>query len=168
MKRALSALPALEGDAIGVSLEACASLEDQAPTGETPLDDEATNDALHVEEVGGPPPRSRRHSLALFGALRTRPLEKMILSSYVKPLEWSRPAVDAPTPDYEAARLLVRKCNPFDMRDSSITHLCNFYPHIFPFPSYLDKGSYQRVAEDRMYIPNHDFNETDELVWSDL
>ena len=49
--------------------------------------------------MGGLPPRSRRPSLALFEVLRTRPLEKMILDSYVKPLEWSRPVVDARTPD---------------------------------------------------------------------
>ena len=47
-KRALSALQALEGHALGVSQEACASLEDRAPTGEPSLDDEA----LHAEEVG--------------------------------------------------------------------------------------------------------------------
>ena len=33
-----------------------------------------------------------------------------------------------------------------------------------PFFSYMDKKSYQRVAEDRMFIHNHDFDETIELV----
>ena len=58
MKQALGALLALEGDALGVSLKACASLEDQASTGEPPLDNEAANKALHAKEVGGSPPRS--------------------------------------------------------------------------------------------------------------
>ena len=33
-----------------------------------------------------------------------------------------------------------------------------------PFPSYMDKKSYQRVAEDEMSIRNHNFDETTELV----
>ena len=79
--------------------------------------------------------------------------------------------MDALAPDQEAARLLIRKCNPFDKRDSLVVHMRDLYPHIFrfpvvacfeeysiPFPSYLDKESYQRVAEDEMYIRNHDFN----------
>ena len=32
----------------------------------------------------------------------------------------------------------------------------------------VDKKSYQRVAEDGMYIHNHDFNETVELVRLDF
>ena len=175
-KRAPGALPTLEGDALGVSREACALLEDRALVKEPPL-----NDELHAEELGGPPPRATRPSLALFGARRTRPLDKMILSSYVKSLEWSHPVAGAPTPYQEASWLLVRKCNPFDMRDSLVAHICDLYPHIFrfpvvalskeyfiPFPSYLDKGSYQRVAKEVMYIRNHNFNETAKLVWSDL
>ena len=33
-----------------------------------------------------------------------------------------------------------------------------------PFPSYMDKKSYQCVAEDRMFIRNDNFDETVELV----
>ena len=42
-ERAPGALPALEGDALGVSREACASLEDRALVKELPLEEEATN-----------------------------------------------------------------------------------------------------------------------------
>ena len=35
------------------------SLEDGAPIGEPPLDDEVTNEALPVEQEGGPPPGAR-------------------------------------------------------------------------------------------------------------
>ena len=176
LEQAPGALPTLEGDALGVSWEACALLEDRALVRETPLDDE-----LHGEEVGGPSPRATPPSLVLFEARRTRPLDKLILSSYVKPLECSHPVAGASAPYQEAARLLVRKCNPCDMRDSSVAHIRNLYPHIFrfpvvarskeyfiPFPNYLDKGSYQRVAKEVMYIRNHNFNETAKLVWSDL
>ena len=37
-----------------------------------------------------------------------------------------------------------------------------------PFPDLIDKKSFQRVAKDGMYILNHDFNETAELVWLNL
>ena len=89
----------------------------------------------------------------------------MILRSYVKPLNWSRPPADVSALDQEAARLLVKKCNPFNKRDYSIAHMRDLYPlslHVsmvahfeeysIPFPNYLDKGSYWRVAEDGMYI----------------
>ena len=36
------------------------------------------------------------------------------------------------------------------------------------FPSYLNKKSYMCVAEDGMHLCNHDFNETAELVCSNL
>ena len=82
-ERALDALPTVEGDALRVSREACASLEDQAPTGKPPLEDKAANEALHVEEVGSPPPRVRQPSLELYEARRTRSSDKLILCSYV-------------------------------------------------------------------------------------
>ena len=88
---------------------------------------------------------------------------------------------DEPTLDQEVVRLLIWKCNPFDRRDSSVVDMRDLYPHVFcvpmvarfeeytiPFPNYLDKGFYQRVAEDGMYIRNHDFNETAKMVWFDL
>ena len=72
LERALGALPALEGNARGASREACASLEDRALVKEPPLDDEVANEALHVDEVGGPLPRARWPSLALSKARKTR------------------------------------------------------------------------------------------------
>ena len=37
-----------------------------------------------------------------------------------------------------------------------------------PFPIYLDKKSYLRVAEDEMLLHKYDFNETVELICSNL
>ena len=37
-----------------------------------------------------------------------------------------------------------------------------------PFPNYLDKKSFQRLAEDGMLIRNHDFNKLVELVCFDF
>ena len=54
-EQALSALPALEGDA----REAFASLENGAPAGGPPLDDEVLNESFPAKETGGPPPRAK-------------------------------------------------------------------------------------------------------------
>ena len=171
----------MEGDARGTSREACASLEDKAQAGETPLAYEVANEALPTKEAGGLPPWAKWPSLALSGARKTRPPDKLILGSYVMPLEWNRPLADALTPNQEVARLLVRKCSPFKKRDSLVAYIYDLYPQSFhvpmvarseeysiPFPNYMDKGSCQRVEKEGMYIHNHDFNETIELVWSDL
>ena len=90
-ERTPSALLALEGDARGTSWEACASLENGALAGKPPLADKIAKEALLAEEAGGPPPRAKQPSLALSEARRTRPPNKVILGSYVKPLEWSSP-----------------------------------------------------------------------------
>ena len=55
-KQAPDALPDMESDARATSREACASLEDGAPAREPPLDDEVANEALPIEEAGGPLP----------------------------------------------------------------------------------------------------------------
>ena len=39
-----------------------------------------------------------------------------------------------------------------------------FEEYSIPFPGFMDKKSCQCVVEDGMYIRNHDFNETVELV----
>ena len=87
LERAPNVLSGLEGDAWGASREACSLLEDKVPTGEPPLDGEDAKEALPAEEAGVLLPWASRHSLALFGARRIRPLDKMILNSYVKLLE---------------------------------------------------------------------------------
>ena len=79
LEQAPGALPASEDEARGASQEACSSLENEAPAGEPPFDDEVANEALPAEEAGGPLPRARQPSLGLSGARRTRPPDKLIL-----------------------------------------------------------------------------------------
>ena len=40
--------------------------------------------------------------------------------------------------------------------------------YYIPFPGYLDRKSFQHVAEDEMLILNHDFNESIELLCFDF
>ena len=67
-EQAPGVLLALEGDARGASKEACTSLKGGALAGEPPLDDKVANEALLVEEVGGPLPQAKQHSFVLSGA----------------------------------------------------------------------------------------------------
>ena len=96
-------------------------------------------------------------------------------------MEWSRLSTNLLTHDQKVAQLLVRKCNTFDKRDSLVTHMRDLYSlslrilvvarseeYSILFPNHLDKGSYRSVAEDGIYVCNHDFYETIELVWPDF
>ena len=128
-ERALGAPLALEGEARGASWEACASLEGGLQPKSLPLTMRLkTRLFLQKKRVARllKPNGLVSHFLK---PRRTKPPDKLILGSYVKPLEWSRPSAEAPAPDLEAAWLFIRKCNPFDKRDSSIMHMRNLYPH---------------------------------------
>ena len=96
-------------------------------------------------------------------------------------MEWVRPKKDAPAPDQETARALINYWKHFNPRDPSVTHMRDLYPHSFclpaaareeeysiSFPVSLDKSPYQHVAENGMYMRNHDFDDTTELVWLNL
>ena len=96
-------------------------------------------------------------------------------------MEWARPTEDAPAPNQETAQALINYWRPFNQRDPSITHMRDLYPnnchlpavahgeeYSIPLPISLDKRSYHAVTEDGMYMPNHDLDETVELVWLNL
>ena len=93
-------------------------------------------------------------------------------------MEWARPSADTSASGLDVCRSIIDRENPFNKRDSSLAHMRELYPnnlqipvvaraeeYSIPFPNYMDKKSYQRVAEDRMYIHNHNFDKTTELVW---
>ena len=178
-ERVLKAPSTIGGAAQDASRNACAALDDEIPVGEFPLVDDASVKASLVEATDVPPPQARRAHFTVDGAWR--PHNRLVLNSYVEPMEWARPIKDASAPDQETAQTLINYWRPFDQRDLSVVHMHDLYPHNFrvltvahgeeysiPFPINLDKRSYQRVAEDGMYMRNHDFGETVELVWLNL
>ena len=84
-------------------------------------------------------------------------------------------------PNLEAAREIIDHWSPFNKRESSVAYMHNLYPTLLRVPvvaraeeysltflDHLDKKSFQRLAEDRMLIRNHDFNESVELVCFDF
>ena len=101
----------------------------------------------------------------------------LMLGLYVRPMEWGHPSMDTLALSPDEAWSIIDRWNPFNKRDSSTAHMCELYPNLLripvaahaeeysiPFPSYMDKKSYQRVVEEGMFIRNHDFDETVELI----
>ena len=92
-------------------------------------------------------------------------------------MEWGHAPMDTPAPGPNEAQSIIDRWNPLNKRDSSTAYMRELYPNLLrmpvaaraeeysiPFPSYMNKKSYQRVAENGMFIRNHEFDETVELV----
>ena len=98
-ERAPDGMLALKDAAQRALKEACATLEDRAPTG---------GSLIANQFVGQAPPAVAAYlaflvRLARVGPRRAKMLDKLVLSSYVHPMEWDRPSVDMPTHGPEAA-----------------------------------------------------------------
>ena len=135
-------------------------------------------DSSFSETTIGPPLSARRSNLAIVGHRRLRGLDRLVLNSPVQPMKWDHLSTDTSILSPDVAQSIIDRRNPFNQRDTSITNMYELYPtnlrisvvalseeYSIPFPGYMDKKSYQHVAEDGMYIRNHDFNETAKLVW---
>ena len=83
--------------------------------------------------------------------------------------------------DPEGAREIIHYWSPFNQAESPVAHMCDLYPNYFQvsmvarveqytirFPVYMDKKAFQSVAEDGMFIYNHDFHRLGELVCADF
>ena len=101
----------------------------------------------------------------------------LLLSSYVPPQEWVHPLVDTVAPGLEGTREIIDRWSPFNKRESSVAHMRDLYPTLLrvpmaahaeqysiPFPGYMDRETFQRVAKDEMLIRNHDFHQSYKLV----
>ena len=86
-------------------------------------------------------------------------------------MKWDYPLTNAIAPGPDAAQSIINSWNLFNERDAFIADMYKLYPtslriamvvlfeeYSIPFSSYLDKKSYQHVAEDGMHIPNHGFD----------
>ena len=84
----------MEGAAQDASKEACASLEDGALAGEPLNSNQVVSDAPSAKRIIGSLLHARRSNLAILGALKARLPDRLMLGSYVKPMEWGRPLTD--------------------------------------------------------------------------
>ena len=164
-----------------VPKEACASLESELLAGGPPSVDNVVGEAPFVETVVVPLVSTRQFNLLIGGPRRPRGHDRLVLKLLVKPMKWDHPPMDASASGSDAAQSIINHWNPFNQRDAFVADMHELYPtnlripevalskeYSIPFPDYLEKKSYQRVVEDGMYIRNHDFNETAELVWLDF
>ena len=171
--QASGAPPSLKGASQDASEEACALLQDVVPIG-GPLDAEGVVGEAPSETVIVP---SFSTKLSNASPCKPRMLNRFVLSSYVLPQEWDCPSADVVAPGLEAAREIIDRWSPFNKRETSIAHMRDLYPtllrvpvvalgeeYFIPFPGYLDRKSFLHVAEDGMFIHNHDFNESAKLV----
>ena len=138
-------------------------------------------EAPSAETIVRLPLPARRSNLVIAGLHKSRDPDKLELNSYVKPMKLDHLSVDTFIPGPDDAQSIIDRWNPFNHRDTFVTNMHELYPtnlrisvvdlskeYTIPFPVYLDGKSYQHVVKDGMYIRNHDFNETTELVWLDF
>ena len=111
-ERVLEALSIVGGASQDASRNPYAALKDEVPTGEFPRVDDVSVEASLIEVTDEPPPRARWARFTIDGA--RRPLDRLVLSSYVKRMEWARPIADVPAPDQEIAWALINYWKPFD------------------------------------------------------
>ena len=78
------------------SRKACSALEDETLAGELPGVAKAPVKASLTKAIGAPPLRAKKVWLVVHGA--QRPPDRLVLSSYVKPMEWARPIEDELAP----------------------------------------------------------------------
>ena len=96
---------------------------------------------------------------------------------YVPPHERIHPSMGMVAPDLEGAWEIIHRWSPFNQAERSVLHMCDLYPNYFqvpiaahadqysiPFPVYLSKEAFQLVVKDGMFIHNHDFHRSAELV----
>ena len=134
-----------------------------------------------IEIIVGLPLPARRSNLVIADPCKPRGSYRLVLNSLVKSMKWDHLSADMSIPGLDVAQSIIDRWNPFNQRDTSVTNMHELYstnlriPMValveessIPFPGYIDKISYQHVAEDGMYIRNHDFNETARLVWLDF
>ena len=177
LERALDALLALEGASQDASREACASLEDGVSV-EGPSNAEGVVREAPSEIAVGPSFSAR---IANASPCRPKLPNQLMLGTYVLLHEWDRLSVYMVAPSPEAALEIIYCYNPFNERESSVAYMSDLCPTLLrvpvvarveeysiPFLGYLDRKSFQHVAEDGMLIHNHDFNESTELVCFDF
>ena len=79
--------------------------------------------------------------------------------------------------DLEGAQEIIYCWSPFNQAEPPIVHMRDLYLNYFrvlmaacaeqysiPFPVYMNKEAFQSVTEDGMFICNHDFHRSTELV----
>ena len=115
--------------------------------------------------------------VAAKAAVSQKHREHIVVKGYIHPKEGASTSAESPIPTLGDLDLIIEKRAPFDKGEVSIKNMRDLYPaqrrvtavahqeqYIIPCPSYLGAEDIQQVAEDGMYIRNHNFVQTAELV----
>ena len=109
-KRAPDGVLALGGSDQGALDEASATLEDQAPTEGSPNADQVLREAP-LEAAAD---QAFLAKLTMVDPCRARMVYRLALSSYVQPMEWDHPSVDAPIPSPKVSQSIIDRWAPFN------------------------------------------------------
>ena len=115
--------------------------------------------------------------VAAKAAVSQKQREHVVVKGYIHPKEGVSTSAELPIPTLGDLDLIIEKRAPFDKGEVSIKNMRDLYPaqrrvtavarqeqYVIPCPSYLGAEDIQQVAEDGMYIRNHNFVQTAELV----
>ena len=115
--------------------------------------------------------------VAAKAAVSQKQREHVVVKGYIHPKEGVSTSAESPIPTLGDLDLIIEKRAPFDKGEVSIKNMRDLYPaqrrvtavarqeqYVIPCPSYLGAEDIQQVAEDGMYIRNHNFVQTAELV----
>ena len=96
---------------------------------------------------------------------------------YVPPHERIHPPTGLVASNLEGAREIIHHWSPFNQAEPLVAHMRDLYPsylrvlviackeqYSIPFPIYMNKEAFLSVTEERMFIHNHDFHQSAELV----
>ena len=115
--------------------------------------------------------------VAAKAAVSQKQREHVVVKGYIHPKEGVSTSAESPIPTLGDLDLIIEKRAPFDKGEVSIKNMRDLYSaqrrvtavarqeqYVIPCPSYLGAEDIQQVAEDGMYIRNHNFVQTAELV----
>ena len=108
---------------------------------------------------------------------RRRPSDQVLLSTYVPAHERIPLPTGIVTPYLEGAQEIIDCWSTFNQAERLVVHMRDLYPNYFRVPVaartelysimflvYLSKEAFQSVAEDGMFIRNHDFHRSIEQI----
>ena len=152
-------------------------MEEGVSAASPPNVEEVRMDAL-IGVVTAPTPSPKSSSV---GPSRKWLPDRVLVSTYVSPLERVHPSTDMVVSDLEDVLKIVRRWNPLNQKESLVTHIHDLYPNYFqipmsarleqytiPLPIYMEKDAFQLVADDGMLIRNHNFHRLAEPVSTDF
>ena len=108
-------------------------------------------------------------------------LDRVLVSTFVPPLERVQPSMDMVIPDLEDVLKIIHRWSPLNQEESLVTHMRDLYLNYFQIPVathseqytillpvYMDKEAFQPMVDDGMLIRNHNFHRSAELLGADF